>query len=301
MAQKKTDSSYVEILAIKESYKRGHTTVVPYFDDNLQRFDLPRYDPEDLSSEPERLIIEGKRREDKRDGVFYTATVDDVELNSHKAFRLDHGMKLDRNNKRDKLMLDIFFASGWIARNFSSVNPAIHRYYLSDEQADARLTTKRADAVLIALQMVGKMTAKDKLDYCFLENANAKHFSSEQIDAFVKEKALSDPYSMIKQLNNGMWRMRAFLHMAEIWGVVKKSGEAFKFGDEIIGLDEEIAINFLASPRGESMGLAIRDALVQRGALSGGDKLPAPKKGAAKKTAELATAGENGGQEEDQE
>jgi hypothetical protein len=226
----------IKILAVKKSYEFAPVFVEPYFDDARQAF----------------LIgdkVYPAKYNDKAKEPYYEAVIDGVRVTDRdSAFEFRHGNEFD-DSPVAQLRLSILRQSGYLAPNREGINPSSeHRFYLLDEDAEAKSKSTKADLVFEALEKVRRLTATDKRNLAFFAGQRARLMSEEACDGYVKSMAMEQPRQLMKWLENDEWKHVAFLNKLVEHGILSRTKGVFKHGEVVLGIDQDQAVSWIKNP-----------------------------------------------------
>ena len=225
-----------KILAIKKSYEFSPVFVEPYFDEARQAF----------------LIGENQypaKYNDKAKEPYYEAVINGIRITDRdSAFEFRHGNEFD-DSAVAQLRLAILRQSGYLAPNREAINPSSeHRFYLLDEDAEAKAKSTKADLVFQALEKVRRLTATEKRNLAFFAGQRARVMSEEACDGYVKSMARDQPQQLMKWLANDEWKHAAFINKLVGYGILTREKGVIKHGDVILGIDQDEAVAWLKNP-----------------------------------------------------
>jgi len=250
----------VKLLAIKPTFERAPAEVVPYFD------------------EVERLFKVGKEsykatvRSHPKNGDEFYCDETPVPITDKTSFRIKHGNVYDLNNPKDKFYLQIMLDSGMVAKNFQSINTGSqHRFYLKDDQADAKASISKVQQVRKALELIGLLTAEDMASFAFYMGQPARTMTGDMIQAFVEDLAITKPDTVVEELNNRIWKHRAFVSECIAYSLITADGGVHKLAgsNEVIGKDRDATVQFLLDSKNNVVATQLVQALAKA---SGKDK-----------------------------
>lgn len=244
----------VKLLAIKPTFERAPAEVVPYFD------------------EVERLFKVGTKtykatvRSHPKNGDEFYCDETPVPITDKTSFRIKHGNVYDRNNPKDLFYLQIMLDSGMVAKNFQSINTGSqHRFYLKDDQADAQATISKNQQIREALKLIGTLTAEDMASFAFYMGQPARTMTGDMIQAFVEDLAITKPGTVVEELNNRIWRQRAFVAECIAYSLITADGGVHKLAgsNEVIGKDRDATVQFLLDAKNNVVASQLVQALAK--------------------------------------
>lgn len=154
-----------------------------------------------------------------------------------------HGM-LFQDTPADGIKLWILQNEGFLAPNKEGVTNR-HRFFLRDDEAEARANSRRADLTFNAMKLVTDLLAPQKRNLAFFFNANVLTMSETQIDGYIKEMVLNKPADIIKALENRDYRVYAFLNKLVHHRLMTVKGVAYYYGDQLYAIDAATAVEKL--------------------------------------------------------
>lgn len=242
------EKKLVQIVAIAPSFRDQRIRVGPYFDDSRKAFILGN------------KTIPAKFVEDKKRGDRYVSIDHDILLDSTEDYLFQHEDTFDVSDRVQAVQLQALKDSGMLAPNRESINQgAGHRFYLMDEEEEAKKTSTKADKAFEVMGRLREMTPVQKRDLAFLLKQPASRMSEERIEAYLKDLSLQDPGMLLRHLENKYWRVLAFINKAVHHGVLTVSAGVIKLGDNVIGINEDAAVQFLTNKKNETLVLQIQE------------------------------------------
>ena len=228
----------IQLKAIKPDFEKAATIVCPYFDTVSHCF-----------------IVEGKRyqaterinaKSDESRWVCDPPVAPIRLVDDMVGVRLEHNMEFDPKDPIDMFKLAIARDSGFVAKDVRSVNTGgTHRLYISDANEEARAASSHADLIFEAMGLIRSMRLSDKRDLAFYMRAPVKDMNEEMVDGFVKKLATSDPRTVIKNLEEKDYKVRALLQRLLQYGLLQNDGGQIKNGPNVIGVDLDGAVHYI--------------------------------------------------------
>ena len=151
------------------------------------------------------------------------------------------------------IRLAMILDCGEVAPNMQNMNTDVHRFFIKDEQKESVAASKNFDLQYDAMTLVRQMSLSDQRLFAYYGGQSAGDMSQEQIDGWIKIQASSNPKMIIDALRTKLWKVDAFLNKLVQYRILKSVSGAYKFGEDIIGIDKEAALVFLQNPANESL------------------------------------------------
>jgi hypothetical protein len=156
----------------------------------------------------------------------------------------------------------------YIKWKFASAHPHVAaeeksskgRYFISDPQREeaakiAKGRTKK-DAFRALILVTEDLDKSKQVLKAF--GIRVDNLSAAQIELALEDQAEANPTEFVRVCNDKNLEMVAFIWDAIESGVLRKSGNTFLFGDEVLGDDMEQAIRFLNTKKNSEILLDIK-------------------------------------------
>lgn len=253
------DTPRIQILATETRFERA-----------------PIYAPATFNEITKEFVIGTKRykatleKRDMRNGgdhwVCEESDIMPLRLVNDEEFAFEHGSKYDPSAERDKLLIQIAKDSGYIASDKQSINPSVHRMYIRDEVAESTRVVQKGKRVHQALTKVYALTAQEQADFAFFMQKPVRGLTEEQINAYCVEVAMEKPDIVLKNLTDNDWKLRAFLEKCVQFGLIVQVGPSYKYGAEVIGMDQDTAIAYFKRKENKELARLLAGKLKELGA-----------------------------------
>lgn len=244
----------VQVMAAEERF-RNHS----------KSFFAPKFDDQTLEFIIGTQRFKAIERKDERDGIYFV-----VDMTKHPDFGLpgmtnwtqyaiEHMSIFERSENKlspDELRLQIALDSGEIALNKQQMRPGTTRFYLRDDDADARTSSTRAQKVRKALELIGNMSDVDRRTLAYVMEQPVPQMTALQIEGYVSQLAMEKPETVIAHLDPQSaehYKVTAFLRKLLARDILRLAGGAYLLGDQTIGIDMAAAVQFCLNPKNKEL------------------------------------------------
>ncbi len=214
---------FQKILTNDKRFKETPVFLIPHFDEISRSFRVGEE------------VFEASGQRGERGEYVFEAKVPGSSLvfsNTMEGFPFRHGDGFDPDDRTSQLLLQIGVDEGIIARSRTEFNPSIHRFYIHDEDQEASEVITKADSIAEALQFIGSGNAKDHRDLAAYFGENVTLMSERQINAFVKNMAMTNPSQVISASKSNMFKAQVFLNKLVAHRIITERAGLYFHGSE---------------------------------------------------------------------
>lgn len=193
-----------------------------------------------------------------KDGDIDVFVMDDpkcpLKFSSNDSFQIGHTKEFDMSNPTDRFIYSVAMNSDFVARTKAEVNPQFHRYYVEDLETDALDEIKKADLFWEASNVIRSMASgEEKLDFARVVGAGNRKMSDNQVHASLMKLAKENPKVILDAWADGNRKVRQFLRKLVEAGTVTMKNSSYYYGKELVGVNEEFAVQYLKEPNNNAI------------------------------------------------
>lgn len=157
------------------------------------------------------------------------------------------------------MLLQIAMDCGYVAKTQeAAAGLATARLYIRDDAAEARKTGKLASQVFEALGKLKDLTMPEKRDLAWALRKPVNTMSDTVLEGVINSMAMKQPDLLLATLDNRNFKLVAFLQQCVAHGLIVQQSGTYRFGGEVIGMDEAATVAFLDQKKNR----AVKDQLV---------------------------------------
>ena len=145
----------------------------------------------------------------------------------------------------DRFLLSLAKDSEYVAESKSKVNPTQHRYYIENKEEEAEVLISKSELIFDAMGKIKAMSLDEMIDFARLVEVYTKGLSKKQVEAGLLKVATDTPKKVIDTFNDANRKVRTFLKKLVASQVIKVLNGKYTYGNELIGINEDYAIEFL--------------------------------------------------------
>jgi len=230
----------VRLVAANKDYQTAPVFLAPKFTEGSMEFDIngKKYKGKKITEGDEAIVIvEGM-----------ALRVSDVD-----SYKFSHLQEFVLGDEADELLLEIARGSGLVAKNKQSINPIFHRFYFEDREDDAKDTISKAELTFDAISRVKGLSAEEMEDYCRLLGENVTRLTKVQIEGKLMKIAYDKPKDLIDVFEDKNRKQKMFLRKLVERGTLRLSNGKYMYGTELVGANEDFAIQYLKDPNNNAM------------------------------------------------
>lgn len=155
------------------------------------------------------------------------------------------GLLLDLSIVHDRIVYEFAKKQNCIAPNKASVNTALHTFYIEDEVAIAKVKGVNMNHKLTAYSIINGMNLTEKKDMLRLFGEFVDSLSEDMVTGNIISKADADPKKFIAMWNDVNREYKVLIATLLQKRVLRRNGASIYHNDMSLGLNEELAIDFL--------------------------------------------------------
>jgi hypothetical protein len=141
-----------------------------------------------------------------------------------------------------------------IAHSKSAKVPGRHRYYIENQDEEAKETVSKIDAEFNAITKIRAMTFEEMQAFArVIGIGKVGGLSKTQVEAALYERAKLQPAYVMSSLEDPDRKVKAFLKLLIEKNIVRLFNGKYQYGTEILGLNEMAAIDFLKAKENANM------------------------------------------------
>lgn len=216
-------SNRVRIVAIKNDFHKAPYYIAPKMDPIKKQYITGQ---EHLSKE-EREALPFKIDEDT-------------------SLPVNHLQMFDLENETDKIIFDFIKLDKAIAKSKKDVNPEVHRFYIEDKEEEAKEKISKTSKLKKALKFVDGLGLEELIDLGRVLGIGGAKSSNLEIQSAIEDLCVTKPQQIINVFDDPDRKYKMFLSkLVDGHILVKIDGGTYKYGDEVIGVNEQYAIEYL--------------------------------------------------------
>lgn len=173
----------------------------------------------------------------------------------------DSGKELDLSIPKHQLMYALAKVSPRVAKNKLELNPAVHTFYIEDEDKEALTKISSIQSKRKAYSLFAEMSPNEMRDFLILFGKESSNVNDAVAEAKLGELIEVNPDRFVKYYNDVNKEVKIVLRKLTNKGIVRKEGKAYFYGDEgeavFLGSTEELAIVFLGEPKNQDLYIAL--------------------------------------------
>ena len=173
----------------------------------------------------------------------------------------DSGKELDLSIPKHKLMYALLKTSKEVASNKEEINPAVHTFYIEDENEEAVKKLTAIQSKKEAYSLFAEMTSKEVRDFLVLFGKSSDNVSDKVAEAKLGEMIDVNPEKFIKLYNDVNKEVKINLRKLVQKGIIRKEGKAYFYGEEgeaiFLGSTEELAIVYLGEANNQDLYISL--------------------------------------------
>jgi hypothetical protein len=173
----------------------------------------------------------------------------------------ENGKDLNLSMPKHQLIYNFIKKLKQVADEKENVNPALHKFYIEDEDEKA---LKKLDTIkdkTKAYKIFASMSPEESRDMLVLYGKNASSSSDDVVQAKLGELVETNPSKFISLYNDNNREVKINLEKLTNKGVIRKEGKAYFYGDEgeaiFLGSTKEMAVEFLKDSENQELYIAL--------------------------------------------
>lgn len=163
---------------------------------------------------------------------------------------VSHNMPIDTQSDYGKAVLKLLrtFPTE-IAHSLDKCDSNV-RYYIEDRVKEATGRVDKRKKALVAENLITKMNLKEKRDMAYALGERISYFSEAELEDFLFTRAGEDPTTFMSRFNDPNKKQRIMLQRLIEAGIFTVgTNQEIKYGDDLIGLDEDLALAWFNNTR----------------------------------------------------
>jgi hypothetical protein len=231
----------VRIIAIAEKFRKAPIYIAPEFDSTTVEFRIGKDK------------YKGKIDKNAEGNIAVYEHEGDMpfRLTDQDMYRIQHMSEFDLTNGQEAMILKIARNnSEFIAESKQAINPLVHRFYIENIEEESKASISRADKIADAISKIKSMGLEEMVDFSRLVKAYSANKTKLQIESSLSELAITTPQIIIDAFNDANRKQKIFLDKLVREQVVTLTDKTkYMFGSEIIGINEDYALQYLSDPK----------------------------------------------------
>lgn len=177
----------------------------------------------------------------------------------------DKDLVLDTKNPLDELKYLLLKSHYLVAKSESDLNPRA-LYTIYDEEKEAEVANQEASTKIKAYTLLSKLTMNQKREVLKLYPGFTKtdNVTDAIIDARIFEQMERNPARFVKIVEDKKRDMKIFLKDLVTHRILRKNKNAYYYGDDALGHDEESTITHLDDPANQSLKVVLMQELKEK-------------------------------------
>lgn len=203
------------------------------------------------------------QKQGEKNSVYYETEkgVCPIVLSTNESIPVQHGTIL--RGEEGKFILQMLKDNGYIGES-REVYKSGNRFYVHNEEQEARATSTKADKVYDALNLLREMSATDREELAFFLQLKVQGQSAKVIEAKLKEIAMSNPDRIIKKPEQRAFKAEAMIRKGIEVGVLTHTDTGIFLGEQAFGVNIETAVAFISDPVNERSASILHASLKAR-------------------------------------
>ncbi len=200
------------------------------------------------------------QKQGEKNSVYYETKdgVCPVVLSTNESIPVQHGTIL--RGPEGKFILQMLKDNGYIGQS-REVYKSGNRFYVHNEEQEARATATKADKVFDALNLLKNMSATDREELAFFLQLRVQGQSANVIEAKLKEIAMTNPGRILEKPEQRAFKAEAMIRKAIELGIITHSETGIFLGENALGVNIPTAVSFIADPANERMASIIHSSV----------------------------------------
>lgn len=174
----------------------------------------------------------------------------------------DKDLILNLEEPKDLIKYKALLVHPLVANSVNDVHPKA-MYVIYNESEEAKNRNAVAGIKIKASVLYSKLTIDQKKDILRLypNTYNTRNVSNEIIEARLFEHVETNPEKFVRLVEDKKRDMKVFLKDLVTNKILRKNKNAYYYGDDVLGHDEESTITHLDSPENQSLKVALMQEL----------------------------------------
>jgi hypothetical protein len=230
----------VRLVASNKDYQTAPVFIAPKFTESTMEFDVNG------------VIYKGKKVTEG-DEAIVVADGTPIRMSDVDSYKFNHLQEFVIGQPIDDFFIELLRGSGMVAKNKQSINPDYNRFYFENHEDEAIATISKAEMTFDALTRVKGLSIDEMEDYCRLLGENVARLTKKQVEAKLMKIAYDKPKDLIDLFEDKNRKQKMFLRRCIERGVIKLSNGKYMYGTDLIGANEDFAIQYLKDPNNNAI------------------------------------------------
>jgi hypothetical protein len=244
----------VRLIASDKKYQTAPVFIAPIYTESTMSFDVNG------------KVYKGKKVSEGDEAVV-VADGTPIRMSDVDSYKFSHLQEFVSGSPVDDFFVELLRGSGMVAKNKQSVNPDYHRFYFENHEDEAIATISKAELTFDALSRVKGLSIEEMEDYCRLLGENVLRLTKKQIEAKLMNVAYNKPKDLLDLFDDKNRKQKMFLRKLIEKGIVRITNGKYTYGTDLIGANEDFAIQYLKDPNNNSM-VSQWNQMIKRGSNS---------------------------------
>jgi hypothetical protein len=233
----------VRLVGTEQKYHTSPVYIAPKFESVTRTFTIgaKSYKGKEMTENEQKIVIaEG--------------TPGGIRVSDCDSFQFKHLQRFDMSKEEDRFLLELALSdSTMVAPSKADVNNGVHRYYVEDKDKEASDKVSKSQLVFNAMEKLRSMSLQEMEDYGRLLGVWTKDISRSQLEAALYDMSLEKPSKILDVATNKDSKHKIFLRKLVSSGIVRVSNGKYMNGSELVGANEEYAIEFLRDSQNNAL------------------------------------------------
>lgn len=179
-----------------------------------------------------------------------------------KVIMMDRELRLNLDKPEDELKYKLLLVHPLVKASESELNPKA-MYVVYNEQEEAKVANTTSSVKIKANLLYSSLTANEKKEVLRLYPGynRTDTVSSEVIDAKLYAQLEANPEKFVSIIEDKKRDMKILLKDLVTSRVLRKNKNAYYYGEDALGHDEESTITYLDSPEGNNLKVILMKEL----------------------------------------
>lgn len=230
----------VRLIGTEQKYHTAPVYITPKYDELTRTFFVngKEYKGKEVMENDQKIVI---------------AEGTPIRVTDCDSFRMAHLQSFNMAKPEDRFLLELALGDGMVAPSKLEVNNGVHRYYIEDKDKEAGDKISKSQLVYKAMEKVRAMSLEEMTDYARLLGIYTKDMSRNQLEAALYDMSLEKPNQILAVEKDGNAKYKIFLRKAVAAGIIRVSNGKYMNGNELVGANEDYAIEFLRDPQNSAL------------------------------------------------
>lgn len=173
---------------------------------------------------------------------------------------LSHGLSIDKSIPYGRAVIKILaMHPGDIALSLEQCQSNT-RYYIEDAPREAEVRVTKKKKVVAAQSLIIKMNLREKREMCYALREKVQFYSESEMEDLLYVKAELDPDKFIDAYKDDQKNQKILIARLVEKGVFQEaSNNNINYGDKLIGMDLDHALDWINDPRNADLVLQLTE------------------------------------------